>query len=64
MVFRDLLWYTVLPLVDASHVIVYVLDVVLRRKELVEVVDGSQQLLTQKRLTLAMLSFLRRREGE
>ena len=42
----------------------YVLDVVLRRKELVEVVDGSQQLLTQNSLTLAMLSFLRRREGE
>ena len=59
-----ILWYTLSPLVDASHVLVYVLDVVLRREELVEVVDGSQQLLTQKRLTLAMLSFLRRREGE
>ena len=41
----------------------YVLDVVLRREELVEVVDGSQQLLTQNSLTFAMLSFLMRREG-
>ena len=41
----------------------YILDVVLRREELVEVVDGSQQLLTQNSLTFAMLSFLMRREG-
>ena len=69
-----ILWYTVVycgilrhalsPLVDTSHVLVYVLDVVLRREELVEVVDGSQQLLTQNSLTFAMLSFLMRREGE
>ena len=64
VVYCGILWYTLSPLVDASHVLVYVLDVVLRRKELVEVVDGSQQLLTQKSLTLAMLSFLRRKEGE
>ena len=62
MVYCGILRYALSPLVDASHVLVYVLDVVLRREELVEVVDGSQQLLTQKRLTFAMLSFLMRGE--
>ena len=63
MVYCGILRHALSPLVDTSHVLVYVLDVVLRREELVEVVDGSQQLLTQNSLTFAMLSFLMRREG-
>ena len=47
------------PLVDSGHVFVYVLNVVFRWQELVEIVDGRQQFLRQQRLTFTMLPFLR-----
>ena len=51
------------PLVDAGHVFVDVLDVVLRREELVEVADGGQQLVGQERLSRPPLTFLEHKDN-
>ena len=48
----------VTPLVNASHILVNILDVLLWREELVQVGDGGLKLCSEQRLSLLPLLLL------